>query len=57
MAKADIWCEVVCSCCGNVVGLYYKNAASIKKLKELTKNWTKTEDNENLCPECAGLSK
>lgn len=52
MKKANIWIEVVCGNCGGVVGMEYKNVASITELKRLTDKWIHDEENGNLCPEC-----
>ena len=50
--RAIIWCEVVCSNCGGVIGFNYKNANTIAVLKNKTKDWVYCDDEGNLCPEC-----
>ena len=55
MAKAKIYCEVTCNNCGALAcaSTYYKNASTISKLKEATKDWVWDEKlSMNLCPEC-----
>ena len=52
MKKANIWIEVVCGNCGGIVGMNYKNIASITEIKRLTDKWIHDEKNGNLCPEC-----
>lgn len=55
MARAKIYCEVTCLNCGGLAygSGYYKNASTISKLKELTKDWVYDEKlGMNLCPEC-----
>lgn len=50
--KGLIWCEMVCCNCNRVIGAYYKNAKTISKLKNKTKDWSYCDDKGNLCPEC-----
>lgn len=52
MRKAIISCEVTCGNCGGVIFSYYKNAQSISKLKEMTKDWRFTDEYGNTCPDC-----
>lgn len=55
MARAKIWCEVTCGSCGalDCCSTYYKNASTISKLKEKTKDWVYDKDlGINLCPSC-----
>lgn len=53
MAKRAIpWCEVQCSNCGDVVGLHYRNAKTISRLKKATETWIYCDEEGNLCPEC-----
>lgn len=56
MKTINIWCEVACSNCGGIVGRWYKNADTIRILKKETKDWSLTEDGDNLCPECANAA-
>lgn len=55
MARAKIYCEVTCNNCGvlSCSSTYYKNASTISKLKEETKDWVWDEEfGGNLCPDC-----
>ena len=52
MNKADIWIEVACGNCGCVIGMIYKNVASITELKRKTDKWIHDDEHGNLCPEC-----
>lgn len=52
MDNANIWIEVACDNCGCVVGMTYKNAASITELKRITDQWVHDNEYKNLCPEC-----
>lgn len=50
--KAFIWCELVCSHCGSVIGFDYKDSKTISDLKRKTKDWRYCDEEGNLCPEC-----
>lgn len=51
--KAEIRCEVTCCYCGGVILVHYKNPASIKYLKEKTRDRVYSKEfGGNLCPEC-----
>lgn len=50
--RANIRIEVQCSNCGSVIGWNYRNAKSVSKLKEATKDWIYDAEYGNLCPEC-----
>ena len=53
--RAKIYCEATCCHCGGLAykSTYYKNASTISKLKEATKDWIWDEELcGNLCPEC-----
>lgn len=55
MARVKIYCEVTCNNCGVLASesAYYKNASTISKLKEATKDWVWDESlGGNLCPGC-----
>lgn len=55
MARAKVYCEVTCNNCGGLAygSTYYKNASTISKLKEATKDWIWDEKlGMNLCPDC-----
>ena len=49
--NARIWCEVICNECGGMIGHFYHNSGSIRKLKEEIKDW-KCVDGVNICGEC-----
>ena len=49
--KAKIWCDVVCNECGGMVGYFYKNKNTIKRIKEEIKDW-KWVDGVNICGDC-----
>ena len=57
MSSAKIWCEVFCDNCGGLVGYYFKNINTIKKLKAETSDWVVREDGIQLCPYCASEIK
>lgn len=53
--RAKVYCEVTCGNCGGVAfrSGYYKNASTISKLKEYTKDWEWDEKSGmNVCPAC-----
>ena len=50
--KAIVFCEVTCSNCSGVEFEYYRNAATIRRLKEKTSDWVDTDEYGTLCPEC-----
>lgn len=53
MKRATIWCSVTCLKCGDSIGLEYKNAKTISKLKRLTKDWKHIGGTwEEVCPDC-----
>ena len=55
MARAKVYCEVTCNNCGSLAcgSTYYKNASTISKLKDATKDWIWDEElGMNLCPDC-----
>lgn len=49
--KARIWCEVICNECGGMVGHFYRNPDSLRRLKEEIKDW-ECVDGVNICGEC-----
>lgn len=49
--NAKIWIEVICEHCGGVVGYFYQNAKTIKRIKEETKDW-RNIDGFNICGDC-----
>lgn len=49
--RAKIWFEVVCNECGGMVGHFYKNKNTIKRIKEETKDW-EWVDGVNICGDC-----
>ena len=50
--NAIIFCEVTCSHCSGVEFEYYRNAGTIRRLKEKTRDWVDTDLYGTLCPEC-----
>lgn len=57
MAKALIWCEVICCHCGGMaISSDFYSPETIRKLKAETKDWIRTEVG-NLCPECQAKLK
>lgn len=60
MKKAKIYCEVTCNRCGALAmgSSYYRNASTISKLKNYTKDWVYDDDfGGNLCPDCQNENK
>ena len=52
MAKALIWCEVICNSCGGMAAASgYYSPETIKRLKAETKDWKRGKLG-NYCPEC-----
>lgn len=49
--KAKIWCEVICDVCGEMVGDWYRNAGTIRHIKNLIQNWEEI-DGVNVCEDC-----
>ncbi len=57
MARAKIYCEIICNNCGALLkgSGYYNNSSIISRLKENAKesNWIWSEEFcGNLCPDC-----
>lgn len=54
MAKRKIiWCEVTCSRCNAMsTASGYYSPERIKRLKEATKDWGMTNEDDVVCPEC-----
>ena len=51
MPKARIWCEAVCSQCGGMIGFFYRNEGTIKRLKHEIADW-ECVDGDNVCEYC-----
>lgn len=50
--QAIIFCEVTCSKCGIVEFANYRNADTIRNLKQKIKDWKYCGEQGNLCPDC-----
>ena len=51
--KARIWCDVVCNECGGMIGYFYENENTIRKMKDEINDW-ECVDGVNICGECLG---